>query len=1599
MTETVQTYFTTESESTQTNPGFQSALDYIREKATSERQKGDLFERLMQKYFTEDPDYKDQFSEVWLWKEWTANRTDFDGTDIGIDLVAQAPDGGYHAIQCKCYAPETRISKDDLNSFLAAASLPPFKDQTPFLVNTGGELGANALRMVEPLGNKFRIVHFSVLENSPFEWPDLSLQEPEQLTYKQKRFHLKDHQKEAFNDVINRFKKYDRGKLIMACGTGKTFTALRIAEEIAGTEGRVLYLVPSIGLLSQAMREWSDQRGVPHSYIGICSDTSAGRTSEDASIQELKIDVTTDPSLILHTLQNLDSSKMTVVFCTYQSLPLIEEVQNNGAPPFDIIFCDEAHRTTGVDRPGNKTSPFVLVHDGDRIRASKRLYMTATPKLYTENAKTKAADYNVEVFSMNDKKKYGPQFHCLPFSKAVEIGELSDYKVAIFGISEHEVNAKLAGNTGRYGSEININDATRIIGCWRALQNPENKAKDDETLQPLRRVIAFTNKIDESKALARYWNDVIEDAIEKLPEDEHPINFTCETKHVDGTDHALNRRSRLDWLKGDVEGACRILSNARCLSEGIDVPALDAVIFYKPRKSHIDVVQAVGRVMRKAPGKQYGYVILPVAIPDDKDPAAALNDNERFSNVWSVLNALRSHDDRFDAQINSIDLNKEMPDSIVIGGSGDGDSSWVGQQLSLLPIEIPVEAILSKIVEKCGDKRYWENWAKDVAEIFDRIVDRIVNLLDNPENAALSERFGSFHDDLKKTINTSITRDNAIDMMAQHILTSPVFNALFEDYDFSSGNPVAIALDNLKKDFGEFGLDNETRDLQGFYDSVETRASGIKSSKGRQEVLSDLYEQFFKKALKKEADRLGIAYTPIPLVDFVLHSVNNVLQKEFRKTISDEGVHVLDPFTGTGTFIVQLLQSGLIQPDDLNRKYCKELHANEILLLAYYIASVNIEEAFRGQRGENSGYEPFNGIILTDTFNLNTNKEEAQQSLLPQEWLPDNNDRAERQQKLPIQVIVGNPPWKAWQKRATDDNPNVEYPKLEERIKDTYASRVKTTLKNSLYNTYKMAIRWASDRIQEQGVIAFVTPATWIDGNVDAGIRACLREEFNSINVLNLLGKAQGSSKEGEGVFGNATQLPVAITILVKNPNSTHNGCLIKHREIGAGLKRDEKMDTLHDAVSIEGFTDWEIITPDKYHDWIEKRSEAFQKFYPLGSQAAKAGKADDAIFKLFSTGYKTGRDAHIYNFSRDACAENAERMTRDYLSALSKLEENSELTVDEVTPFYATNIKWDGDLKKKLKQKKKAEFRDSYIRKASYRPFVATNCYADYIFAQRKGKIDEIFPDRSSKNRVICLPNKGSENPFSVLMTQTMPDMHFIEAAQCFPRWRYPKLANTQQITSGIEHKRIDNISDTALHAFRDRYKNDPITKDDIFDYIYGILHAPNYTEQFANDLSKMLPHIPYAPDFRAFAEAGAALADIHLNYETCERYPDLRVESRTLDIFWEEKPEDFLLGKRAMRFADKNTKDTLIINEHVQLSGIPEDAHRYVVNGKTPLEWFMNRYVIKLPEKNNGILNDANCWFENPRDLITAIERIVYVSVESARIIEGLPSEVVGD
>ena len=630
--------------------------------------------------------------------------------------------------------------------------------------------------------------------------------------------------------------------------------------------------------------------------------------------------------------------------------------------------------------------------------------------------------------------------------------------------------------------------------------------------------------------------------------------------------------------------------------------------------------------------------------------------------------------------------------------------------------------------------------------------------------------------------------------------------------------------------------------------------------------------------------------------------------------------------------------------------------------------------------------------MLTDTFNLHTER-----AGFPRDWLPDNSERAERQQKLPIQVIVGNPPWSVGQRSSADDNPNVDYPELERRVAETYAARSTATLKSGLYDTYKMAIRWASDRISERGVVAFVTNGYWLYGNVDSGVRACLAEEFNAVYVLNLRGNARTFGErvapEGGNVFGQGSRAPVAITVLVRNPEAAHEGCRILYRDIRDYLTREEKLARVREWGSIEGIDDWQPITPDRHHDWIGQRDEAFTRLYPLGSKAAKAGHSGDTVFRLFSSGYKTSRDAYIYNFSWYACAENARLMVDDYRGALAVREEHPEYTVDDAANRHSSHVRWDRELKNNLRRKRKVRYSGERIRKAQYRPFVKQYCYVDYVLVNNKYQQDSIFPSPDTDNRAICVPATGSRRPFAALMVDAMPDLHLVEdACQCFPRYRFERRedavgAQGDLLDAAAGLTRIDNITDTTLRAFRVRYNDNTITKDAIFDYVYGILHAPAYRERFANDLAKELPRVPFAPEFHAFAAAGRRLAELHLDYENGEEWPLEVVFAQS----GEPAPEHCRVGERAMRFADDD-RSVLIVNDHLRLAGIPPKAHEYQVNGRTPLEWFIDRYRITR-DKDSGILNDPNGWFEEPSDLLAAIRRIVRISVETTHIVAGLP------
>jgi predicted helicase len=1022
-------------------------LDVYRKNAASEREKGTYFEDLILCYLRTEASYADLYSDVWTYGEWAESRG-MDRRDTGIDLVAKTrATDEYHAIQCKLYAEDYRLRKEDIDSFFTASGKKPFTHR--IIVSTTNQWtnhAESALQNQQPPVSK---IDLHDLEESEIDWS--KYQPKATVTLKPKKT-LRDHQQRALTATLAGFKNANRGKLIMACGTGKTFTSLKIAEAQAGAGKRVLFLVPSLSLLSQTLTEWTQQSATPLHSFAVCSDSDVGKKQSDDMVKittsELRYPATTNAANLAKAM-NLrhDSSHMSVVFSTYHSIDVIHQAQNHhGLAEFDLIVCDEAHRTTGAIFDGEDESAFVRVHNNEDLRAAKRLYMTATPRIYGDNAKASAERESVTLCSMDDEALFGKEFYVITFSEAVRRGLLVDYKVIVLSVDEAHISHRLQTLLADDDNQLKVDDAAKIVGCWKALS--KQGLTDDLTgdAEAMRRAVAFCQVIEpatkakfhkvSSKNIAGMFQRVVE-AYQEKEETDPATRLICEAEHVDGGMNAGQKEEKLDWLKAEApDNTCRILSNVRCLSEGVDVPALDAVLFLTPRNSQIDVVQSVGRVMRNAPGKKRGYVILPVVIPAGMEPEKALNDNKTFAVVWQVLQALRSHDDRFDAMVNKLDLigkdtskmeviaiTDKMPvrqaKALTVKQQNSGKGSYnlgkVPDRSTLSDAQTTMEfefgdferAIYAKLVKKVGNRHHWEDWANDIAKIARTHITRITTIIQNPDNIPEREAFAAFAGELRADLNNSLSDAEIIEMLAQHVITKPVFDALFEGYDFAASNPMSLAMQNMLDLLEGHRLDKEADTLQTFYDSVKERAKGIDNAAGKQKIVVELYDKFFRNAFPRMTERLGIVYTPVEVVDFIIHSVNHILQTEFNQTLGSKGVHILDPFTGTGTFITRLLQSGLITPEQLPHKYKTEIHANEIVLLAYYIAAINIEAVYHGIMG--GAYQPFEGICLTDTFQNHDGD-------LISNLMADNNSRRKRQDKLDIRVIIGNPPYSATKK-------------------------------------------------------------------------------------------------------------------------------------------------------------------------------------------------------------------------------------------------------------------------------------------------------------------------------------------------------------------------------------------------------------------------------------------------------------------------------------------------------------------------------------------------------------------------------------------------------
>ena len=1500
--------------------------------------------------------------------------------DLGVDLVAEKYTGELVAIQAKFY--NHSIQKSNIDSFLGELGKDYY--ESGIIVASTDKWGKNAEKALVDRSDVIRI-GLSDLRNSQIDWSKFSFESPEVITVKAKK-KLRYYQESAIQSALNHFRENDRGQLIMAPGTGKTFTSLKIAEAMAREASKeqytILYLVPSIQLLTQTLRGWNNDTEMTMSSMAVTSDRNASRGSvkqDESNISIKASDIgypaTTSSKKVVENyleLMTRPKKELLVIFGTYQSIEVLGKAQKDGFPEFDLIIADEAHRTTGAKALGDEASAFTKVHSNLNVKGTKRLYQTATPKLYGTDAKKKAEENSIVISSMDDESLYGSVFYRLGFGDAISHDILTDYKLMVLAVDETVVQKDMQKSLADSENGLNIDDVGRIIGVWNGMIKRESFS-DKVSGEPMQRAIAFSRTIEDSKRLSQQFENVVNDY---LNSDE---GYSVNVRHVDGSMNALEKNEALDWLASDdlPEDSARILSNVRFLTEGIDVPNLDAIIFLSPRKSQVDIVQAVGRIIRKFEGKDYGYIILPIVVPEGETPETILDNNKTYDVIWQVLNALRSVDERFEATINKLELNKQKPKNIQVIGVGAApddpnfNDGYVKEPTVAYQTELELDweavegAIYGKIVQKVGDRRYLEDWSKDVADIARRHIQGIEFILEqNPDSQSA---FNKFLHSLQHNINESIDQAQAIEMLAQHLITLPIFDALFGEYSFVKNNPVSSAMEQIVEELSQFGFEKEQKELQPFYDSVRLRAEGIDNAQAKQKIIITLYDKFFSTGFKSTTERLGIVFTPVEVVDFIIKSVDVVLRKHFGKTLASENVHILDPFTGTGTFITRtlhylksMMDSGEITFNDILRKYTQELHANEIVLLSYYIAAINIEAVFDEINGDEP-YAPFEGIVLTDTFE-STETEDT----LDDSFFGTNDKRLKRQQEKPITAIIGNPPYSIGQNSQNDNNQNISYPKLDKRLAETYVATSNAGLTKGLYDSYIKAFRWASDRLTNQGVIGFVTNGGYLNSNSTDGLRAGLYEEFNHLYIFNMRGNALGlgdiRKKEGGNVFGAGTRTTVAVSILVKDGSDSHE---LHYYDIGDYLSQKEKLAIISEFADVSQL-DWQEIIPDENNDWLNQRDPNYQKYDSLAGE-------DKAVFLQNIIGVSTNRDSWVYGFSEQGTLENSKRLIENYNSEVVRL---SDISIDEKKDYLNRKddfIKWSAKLEDSILKSKKIQFDKNSVVQSLYRPFTKKYLYYGNDVVERPGQWYKKF---GKDNLVIMTTGRGVSRDFSPLVTNLIPNMDSLEKSQSFMRF-----------DNEVDETSLFQNNDNMNQEFADKLG---LNLDDTFAYVYGLLNSKEYQEKYANDLKKDLARIPIVKNKERYVEVGKALMDLHLNYEEVPVYDGVEITSLVNPSYKVTK----------MRFAKKrdengksvNDLSTIIFNSDITISNIPEKAYEYVVNGRSAIEWIMDQYQVKT-DKKSGITDDPNDYSDDEKYIFNLLLRIINVSVQTVDLINSLP------
>ncbi len=1042
-------------------------------------------------------------------------------------------------------------------------------------------------------------------------------------------------------------------------------------------------------------------------------------------------------------------------------------------------------------------------------------------------------------------------------------------------------------------------------------------------------------------------------------------NLEIKIDHIDGTMNCKERLEKLENLNQFQPNTCKVLSNAKCLSEGVDVPALDSIVFFDGKSAMVDIIQAVGRVMRKAKHKKRGYIILPIALEESeiKNLDEAVN-NTNFKNIWKVIKALRSHDP-------SLVDEATFKEKIKIFGSDDEKNHNDEKTLfDAILLQDLADAVYNVMPTKLGDRNYWENFTKKTGNIARTLNNRLKMIFEkNPEF------FDNFLTSLRENIHQNIKEDEALDMITSHIITKPIFDAIFGD---NIKNPIAKALDKMVLKLSDLGLEGETKDLKNLYESVKTEALHAKSQKSQQELIKNLYNTFFKEAFKKQSEKLGIVYTPIEVVDFILRATNGILKKHFNTDFNDQSITIFDPFTGTGSFIARLLskENALISDEALKEKFQKNLFAFDIVLLSYYIALINITQAAQNR---DSSLKNFKNIALTDSLDYLEEKNDKGVFDFFKD-LKENKEIKDTIEKQNIRVIIGNPPYSAGAKSENDNNQNLSHPKLEKLVYETYGKNSTAKVGKATRDTLIQSIRMASDLLKDKGVIGFVVNGSFIDSKSTDGFRKCVAKEFSHLYVLNLRGNARTSGenrkKEGDGIFDSGSRVTIAIIFFVKDSSVTNN--TIFYYEVGDYLKREAKLNLLAGFENLD-FVPFSEITPNAKGDWINQRNDDFEKLIPLKRDKKLQ---NPSVFDINSLGVVSGRDLWVYNFSPDALMHSVQKCIDTYNADLKhfnahfreafkqrtkgvkKADLYKHLNDKEITTD-KTKIAWVQNLKMQLiKGKKLDDFSQEKISVSLYRPFNKQWLYFDKNLNEEQYQLPKIFPDKSARNVVI---NTGISKAFSALISSEIPCLDLLRHNQAYPLYHYDDLGNRHYAISGW-----------ALNLVRKHYEDNSITEEEIFYYIYAIFHHKGYLEKYQNSLAKEAPRVALSEDFKELSTLGKELAELHLNYESGEMHES--VEYKTLMNAEEKGYYD----------VDKMTKkgDRINYNNNIAITKIPQKAFDYVVNGKSAIDWVIERYK-KTMDKDSLIENNPNDY-AGGKYVFELLCRVIKLSVKSVDLIE---------